>query len=187
MLLATYRRPVDPFSGRLALPGVLLLRGERLQKAGQRALRKIGVTRGQVRGSGQLVTFDEPNRDPRGPTLSVTLWAVVDDSAQARHAKWMALDEVGRLAFDHNRIVERLIPRLGGLLWRDTDITRALTGETFTAGDAVALHTSLLGEEPDRGNLNRTLASLPGLTRTSQTVVRGPGRPSAVWSWAKTA
>lgn len=184
VMLATYRRPVEPFEGHLALPGVLLLRGERLQQAGLRALRKVGARKSRVRGLGQLVTFDEPNRDPRGPTLSITLWAGLNDEP-APNAEWMPLNEVAELGFDHNQIVERLAPRLAGMLWSafDPAFTRALTGETFTAGDAVALTASLLGKEPDRGNLNRTLAAMPGLERTTEKVMRSTGRPGAVWAW----
>ena len=85
-------RAQDPFRGQLALPGVLLGLGERLQDAAMRALTgKLGVPTDSVRGIGQLVTFDKPNRDPRGPTLSVAMWAGVDQAGGA--AVWTPLDD----------------------------------------------------------------------------------------------
>ena len=67
-----------PFAGQPALPGVLLGDGERLKDAALRALTgKLQLAPATVSGIGQVVTFDEPNRDPRGPTLSVAMWAGV--------------------------------------------------------------------------------------------------------------
>ena len=185
--LGIHRRPADPYAGELALPGVLLLRGERLAAAGARALAKLGVPVASRLAEGQLVTFDEPNRDPRGPTLSIALWAVVDDlGGGVDGAAWVDLDDVPPLAFDHDRIVADCRPRLADLLWRDLAFSRALTGEVFTAADALAIATSLTGAQPDRGNLNRTLAGLPGLRRSEERRLSssGVGRPGVVWTWA---
>ncbi len=55
---------------------------------------------------GQLTTFDEPLRDPRGPTLSVALWAVVAATDLESKVQWSTFDQVPDLAFDHRRIVQ---------------------------------------------------------------------------------
>jgi ADP-ribose pyrophosphatase YjhB (NUDIX family) len=175
--LGLHRRPIDPHAGRLALPGVLLLRGERIRVASTRALSKVDAA---PLGTGQLVTFDEPHRDPRGPTLSIATWAVVGEPGTAT---WAQLDKLPGLAFDHDRIVADCRPRLADLLWRDADFTRLLTGAEFTATDAIAIHQALAGRPPDRGNLNRTLAGIPGLIRTDRQSAAGRGRPSTVWAW----
>lgn len=177
VLLGLHRRTAEPFAGVPALPGVLLRRGERIGTATGRALAKVDL---RPAGSGQLITFDEPNRDPRGPTLSIAGWAVV---AGAGSATWVSPDELPDLAFDHARIVADCRPLLAGMLWRDTAFTRLLTGAEFSAADALALHAGLTGTAPDRGNLNRTLAGLPGLTRTDRLASAGRGRPSAIWAW----
>ncbi|WP_420124246.1 NUDIX hydrolase [Nakamurella sp.] len=178
LLLGLHDRTVDPFAGWPALPGVLLHRGERIREAIGRALAKVDL---RAAGSGQLVTFDEPNRDPRGPTLSVATWAV---GTEVGTATWAPPENLPPLAFDHERIVADCWPLLAGMLWRETDFTRLLTGDEFTVADAVALHTALTGTPPDRGNLNRTLAGLPGLARTDRLASAGRGRPGAVWSWS---
>ncbi len=179
VLLGVHRREHRPYAGRLALPGVLLLRGERITAAAARALQKVGASAALT---AQLVTFDEPNRDPRGPTLSVATYAVLP--APTAGARWFGFDEIPDLAFDHRRIVVDCRLILASMLWRDVAFTRALTSETFTATDALALHATLTGAAADRGNLNRTLASLPGLARTDHSLSpTGRGRPSAVWAW----
>jgi 8-oxo-dGTP diphosphatase len=176
-------RTWEPFRGQLALPGVLLGDGERLRDAATRALTsKLGVTGSAISGIGQVVTFDEPNRDPRGPTLSIAMWAGVTSPAVS--GVWASLDELPDLAFDHRRIVDDCRAILAGLLWRDPALSRALTGQRFPTADAVDITASLTGRSPDRGNLNRTLRGVPGLHRTEERVAaRSTGRPAAVWKW----
>ncbi|WP_330229739.1 NUDIX hydrolase [Nocardia sp. NBC_00508] len=176
-------RAREPYAGELALPGVLLGRGERLADAARRAVHaKLGVPEAAIDAVGQLVTFDEPNRDPRGPTLSIAMWAVV--GLHEGPARWAGFDEVPELAFDHNRIVEVARRLLTGLLWKDLPFTRALLGEEFPATRAVEAATALSGARPDPANLNRTLAAIPGLARTTERRrVKATGRPAAVWAF----
>ncbi|OXR42881.1 hypothetical protein B7C42_05219 [Nocardia cerradoensis] len=199
-------RQWDPFAGELALPGVLLGRGERLAMAARRAVHsKLGVPDDAILAVGQLVTFDEPNRDPRGPTLSIAMWAVLGHAAAAAGAehsngvqpetggtapfldvRWVPFDDVPPLAFDHTKMVEVARERLADMLWKDLAFTRALIGEQFPATRAVTLVTALSGTRPDPGNLNRTLAAIPGLTRTGERRrTKATGRPAAVWSFTE--
>ncbi|RJO68392.1 NUDIX hydrolase [Nocardia panacis] len=176
-------REFDPFAGRLALPGVLLGRGERLAEAARRAVRaKLGVPDAAIDAVGQLVTFDEPTRDPRGPTLSIAMWGVV--GPHEGPARWAPFDAVPALAFDHNRIVEVARNLLAQLLWKDLPFTRALAGAEFPATRAVDLTAALHGVRPDPANLNRTLAAVPGLRRTEERRrTKATGRPAAVWAF----
>ncbi|WP_216914588.1 NUDIX hydrolase [Nocardia noduli] len=176
-------REHEPFTGELALPGVLLGRGERLVLAARRAVNtKLGVPEAAIGAVGQLVTFDEPNRDPRGPTLSIAMWAVV--GTHEGPARWVSFDDVPPLAFDHNRIVEAARGHLSRLLWKDLPFTKALAGAEFPATRAVDISTALSGARPDPANLNRTLAAIPGLERTTERRrTKATGRPAAVWAF----
>lgn len=174
----------EPFTGQVALPGVLLGRGERLADAAARAVRtKLGVPAGALGPVGQLVTFDEPHRDPRGPTLSIVMWAVPGPHEGA--AEWVSFDDTPALAFDHNSIATAARGLLSGLLWKDLTLTRALLGRQFPATRAVDLTASLQGSRPDAANLNRTLAGIPGLEKTAERRrTKATGRPAAVWEFS---
>nr|WP_198428106.1 NUDIX hydrolase [Nocardia bovistercoris] len=186
LTLGVAARAHPPFEGELALPGVLLARGERLALAARRAVHtKLGVPEAAIGAVGQLVTFDEPARDPRGPTLSIAMWAVVGPH-EPNATRWVSFDEVPPLAFDHTRIVGAARGHLSRLLWKDLPFTRALTGEEFPATRAVELSTALHGARPDPANLNRTLATIPGLERTAERRrTKATGRPAAVWAFAE--
>lgn len=176
-------RANEPFRHRLALPGVLLARGARLADDARRAVTtKLGVPADAIRAVGQLVTFDEPNRDPRGPTLSIAMWAVTAPADSP--ADWVPLDAVPPLAFDHDRIIAHCRPLLAAKLWTDLTFTRALLGDSFSATRAVAATTALRGERVDPANLNRLMAGIPTLHRTEQRVRHRPtGRPAAIWAF----
>lgn len=178
--IAVAHRQTEPYLGRLALPGVVLREGERLADAAERAVAaKLELP---LRAQGQLTVFDEPHRDPRGATLSVAMWGVTED-ADSDAAHWYDLDELPELAFDHNDIVRECRPLLIERLWRDLAFTRAVTGPSFPVSAAVAITRSLTGAPPDRGNLNRRLASIPGLGVSHRKVMLGRGRPGTLWEW----
>ncbi|MFT4297264.1 MAG: NUDIX hydrolase [Micropruina sp.] len=178
--VATKPRTIEPYRGVPALPGVLLREGERLAAAAHRAvIEKVGF---DVSALGQLTVFDEPNRDPRGYSLSVAMWAVGDGDAD-----WYGFDDVPNLAFDHNVMLFECRPLLVDMLWRDLEFTRALTGPEFPVSAAVGITHTLSGIAPDRGNLNRRLASLRGLSVSNKRMVLGRGRPGTVWEWENPA
>lgn len=187
VLLGVARRELPPYQGKWALPGVLLGRGERLQSAGRRALQtKMGIPASGVRGMGQLTTFDEPLRDPRGPTLSVAMWAVLTpepphDPAPKVH--WSSFEQVPELAFDHYKIVVAGQELLGSALWRDRQFTRALLGERFTVRRPLIAVEALTGARTDRANLTRLMRNSPDLKPTAPEPDGGRGRPAAVWTW----
>jgi 8-oxo-dGTP diphosphatase len=183
--LALAPREWEPFRGQLALPGVLLGSGERLRHAALRALEaKLGAGERHVRAVGQLVTFDEPARDPRGPTLSIAMWAIVGSMAfRNPNVLWSSMDEVPPLAFDHNRIIEDCRPALASKLWRDLDFTRAMLGPRFRGTDAWKVQSAITGSAGDRSNFNQMLSGVRGLQLTDEYEKGSVGRPSRVWTW----
>jgi len=183
ILLGVHHRAAPPFEGELALPGVVLRSGERLERAASRAIAKLGLpSPGQALG--QLRTFDEPSRDPRGPSLSVAMWAAYPPETLAHPGPvWLPLYSTDHLAFDHDEIVADGRRILAGMLWRDLTFTRALTGDQFTATDAVAITAQLTDRSVHRANLNRELGKLDGLTEAGLAPASG-GRPPKIWRWA---
>jgi 8-oxo-dGTP diphosphatase len=187
VLLGIAPRAAEPFEGELALPGVLLGLAERLRDAAGRAVvTKLGLPPDALSATGQLVTFDEPNRDPRGPTLSIALWATTDPALDEHgNAVWTPLDAVPPLAFDHDRIVADCRPLLADRLWRDVAFTAGLLGPTFTTAQALDATEALTGDRPYPANLGRIMERVPGLRRTTEHAAALPkgGRPPSLWRW----
>jgi 8-oxo-dGTP diphosphatase len=112
------RRKNEPFAGSWALPGGFIDMEETLEASARRELREeTGVAAADLV---QLHSFGDPDRDPRGRTISVAYLARIDADAvrpaagdDAAAVQWFALDALPPLAFDHVQIVERAIHAIG--------------------------------------------------------------------------
>ncbi len=109
------RRGKDPFAGKWALPGGFVDAGERLIDAARRELKEeTGVEVGDLE---QLHAAGDPDRDPRGWTVSVVFFARTDvldakGMDDASDAKWFPLDKLPPMAFDHAAILKRAAGRV---------------------------------------------------------------------------
>lgn len=172
-------RKDEPEAGKLCLPGVVMQTGERITDAALRALSKLPVSaKRAVLRQGRM--FDEPHRDPRGPSLSVSVLAAFPPSAQFSCHFPAELDV--ELGFDHAQIIRETMPDAGRLLWRDAEFTKALTGDRFSTSDALQIAQGLSrGSAPHRGNLNRSIEA-SGAVKDGLASSYGH-RPAIMWAW----
>jgi 8-oxo-dGTP diphosphatase len=111
------RRKNDPFAGKWALPGGFVGMKERLLEAAFRELKEeTGLSRCQLL---PLIQADEPDRDPRGRTISHIFGTIlinplpaVKAGDDAVAAKWFLLTHLPDLAFDHRYIVNQSLLEL---------------------------------------------------------------------------
>lgn len=103
-------RANEPFKGCWALPGGFLEMDEDLVTCAARELQEeTGLTGISLK---QLCAFGAPNRDPRHRTISVAFWGVDNTERQAigsddaAKAQWFAIDNLPKLAFDHELIIQ---------------------------------------------------------------------------------
>jgi 8-oxo-dGTP diphosphatase len=111
------RRKHEPFAGKWALPGGFVDMDETLEAAAHRELRE--ETGLEVKKLEQLYTFGDPGRDPRGRTIAVAYFAVVNPAKlkpaaddDAAEVGWFSLRKPPPLAFDHRKILAHLRKRL---------------------------------------------------------------------------
>lgn len=176
-------RHFEPCKGELALPGVLMVTGETVLDAASRALQtKLGVGSGGVGFLGKGRVYDTPDRDERGPTVSVGCVAVVYDAGD-RGTVWVPTTGVPPLPFDHNAIVQATLEDILRDLWLDRDLLKALLGETFTTVDAAAVVQLLSGAVPYGSTLRRQLANAQFLEARAAAPTSGRGRPPTAWGF----
>jgi len=105
------QRANDPFAGSWALPGGFVEPGERVPAAAARELAEETGLDTDPAALALLGVYDEPGRDPRGPTVSIVYVLRTDDEPaargadDARDARWHRLDRLPPLAFDHALVV----------------------------------------------------------------------------------
>ncbi|MET4144098.1 hypothetical protein [Arthrobacter sp. UYCo732] len=183
-------RGFEPYAGQAALPGVLLRPMERLEEAALRALSaKVNVSEESVLFLMNTGAFDNPDRDPRGPTLSIAHVAVIDPEDEPVGAVHHLITGNADLPFDHSAIITSAAKAVLDALWVNEPLTRALLGERFSTADVARLMRELsvaaLEGEPDTSNLGRELAKKESLAKAaSPAAPTGKGRPAAAWSWA---
>ena len=114
ILLIQRDRP--PFEGNWALPGGFVDMDETLEMAVNRELEE--ETNLKAIELKQLHSFSALDRDPRGRTVSVVFWGMLNDNQQAkagddaRETKWFPINQLPKLAFDHDEVVEMAIQKL---------------------------------------------------------------------------
>lgn len=103
----------EPFKNSWALPGGFVDKGEDLDVAAKREL--LEETSIAIDDVKQIGAYGKPNRDPRGHTVSVAFFENVDyntvakASDDAKEVKWFSLEELPKLAFDHEQIIQDAI------------------------------------------------------------------------------
>jgi len=110
-------RKDPPFQGMWALPGGFMEMSETLEETARRELlEETGIRAGELI---RFDTYDRPDRDPRGRTISqvfVMIWEENMDvpraGSDAEKLTWFGLHSLPELAFDHREIIRDVINML---------------------------------------------------------------------------
>ena len=158
------QRDLEPFAGRWALPGGFVHLDETLDQAARRELQEeTGLTKVFLE---QLYTVGDIARDPRERVITVTYYALVrlgDHQVQAatdaRNAAWFAIDDLPKLAFDHEAIVAMALQRLQGKV-RYQPIGFELLPPKFSLTRLQQMYEIILERELDKRNFRKKVLSL---------------------------
>jgi 8-oxo-dGTP diphosphatase len=111
ILLIERKHP--PFKNCWALPGGFIEMEETLEQSAIRELQEeTGINLIKLQ---PFSTYGNPGRDPRGRTISIVFYAIIDKQIaltpgdDASNAKWINIKKLPSLAFDHKKIIEDFI------------------------------------------------------------------------------
>ncbi len=107
-------RKFQPFKNCWALPGGFIDKNENLIEAAHRELKEeTHLTGIDLK---QFHTFGDTGRDPRGHTVSVVYYGYIERHPHkacagddAQNIKWFDTDNLPKMAFDHNKILNKFI------------------------------------------------------------------------------
>ena len=158
------KRLYEPFKGEWAIPGGFLLAGESLEQAVERELKEeTGIT---VNYLEQLYTYGNPDRDPRRHIVTVAYYGLIRRSkfelyasTDAEDAQWFNINNLPKLAFDHQTIFDDALDRLRGKIAYEP-IGFELLNEQFTMPDLHSLYETLYNKPIERRNFNKKILQL---------------------------
>jgi 8-oxo-dGTP diphosphatase len=172
------------------LPGGFVKDNETLYEAINRELKEeAGIN---VNYLEQLYTFgDDINRDPRERVISVAYFALVNSTelklfahTDAKDATWFPLNEIPKLGFDHNHIIQFAYERLKGKLTYQP-IGFDLLPKEFLFSDLENLYCNILQKTIDRRNFRKKILSFEILEETEKFSSEKTGRPAKLFKFNK--
>jgi 8-oxo-dGTP diphosphatase len=181
------RRPNEPFAGQWALPGGYVHQQEDADSlaAALRVLRtKTGIAPPYLE---QLYSFADGARDPRGWSVSLSYFALVDQTvlATAQAAApglffLLDVNAVPRLSFDHNRIFDMALKRLRDKSSYST-LPCYLLPEQFTFAQVHETYEHVMGVALDKSAFRRKLTEMDVLEECKGQRVGGAHRPAQLF------
>lgn len=190
------RRGRPPYEDRWALPGGFVEPDEDLASAAVRELEEETAVRLDPGRLGQLATYGDPGRDPRGRTVSVVHLALLPEPGDPRggddasEARWWPVETLGgvtleaggapELAFDHGRILADALGDVGRRLEQTGLATDALPGP-FTVDDLRRVYEAVWRRSLDPISFRRAVLSAEGflVPEAGAGAAAVPGAPPA--------
>ncbi|MDH3559846.1 MAG: NUDIX hydrolase [Gammaproteobacteria bacterium] len=183
--LLLIKRKGEPFKGKWALPGGFVQLDEDLEAAANRELaEETGVSGVYLE---QLYTFGQPNRDPRERVITVAYYALIPSdrltltaSTDAEAVGWFGMDELPKLAFDHETIVETAHQRLVAKLDYST-LAFQFMPEEFTLTELQAVYEIILRADIDKRNFRKWVLALERVEESGEYRRQGAHRPAKLY------
>ncbi|MFH1023348.1 MAG: NUDIX domain-containing protein [Planctomycetota bacterium] len=183
------QRDLEPFAGKWALPGGFAAVGESLEMTARRELsEETGLKNVFLE---QLYTFSDPKRDPREHVVTVAYYALVNlsehqvlASTDARNAAWFAVDDVPKLAFDHDRILKVAHDRLRGKI-RYQPIGFELLPEKFTLRHLQRMYEKILDRCLDKRNFRKKILNMGIIEEIDQVETDVAHRAARLYQFSK--
>ncbi len=174
-----------PFEAQWALPGGLIEEDETTETAAQRILKEsTGLTQVYLE---QLMTFDEPDRDPAGRVISVAHVALVPDekvslttNEKYMDVRWWPVSKLPPLAYDHKQVVKITVERIKTKI-QYTNIVWSLLPKEFTLTELQRVYEIILGETLDKRNFRKRIAELHMIKATGKKRYGQAHRPAALY------
>lgn len=181
------KRGAEPFSGELAIPGDLVYPYENVEKAAERVLRELtGLNESYL---DQAKVFGETNRHPLGRVVTVAYFAIIDKQAHSPKAsswasdtRWCKVNDVPKLAFDHNEILHAALERLRKRV-RNQPVGFELLPQKFTLNELQSLYECLLGERFDKSNFRKKMLDMNFLDPLKEVEKNVAHRPAKLFSF----
>jgi 8-oxo-dGTP diphosphatase len=174
--------------GRMTLPGGIIGRGETLEEASDRILKRDTNISGVYQE--QLYTFSAHGRDNRGDVVSCSYYTLVGTQAflsqiDLTKVSLVPYSRISRetVAFDHADIIAYAYQRLN---WKMeyTNVAKSILPASFTLRELQGAYETVLGRPFDKRNFRKKILSIGMLAETSELDRENSKRPAKMYRFA---
>lgn len=163
-------------------PGGIIDIGENADEAVTRHLKeKAGLKNIYTE---QLYTFSEKERDKRNRVISVAYLCLVDTHTLEQYnvpgMLWTPIKQIGKLAYDHNKMFKVALERLAGKLTY-TNVAQYLLPKKFTLSELQEVYEIVLDTQFDKRNFRKKILSLNLVKDTHETQEGVRNRPATLY------
>lgn len=169
--LLLIKRNFEPEHGKWSLMGGFLNKKETLDIAASRILETLtGLKNVYLE---QLGTYSNVTRDPGERVLSAAYYSLIriDDHdsklLEEHNAKWIEIDKVPSLIFDHNEMVDKALKRLKRRC-KSQPVGFELLPEKFTIPQLQKLYEAVFQKELDRRNFRNKILAMDFIDRLDE-------------------
>lgn len=185
--IALIERKNEPFAGMWAIPGGFMEGNETIEEAAFRELKEeTGITDVYLE---QFHVFNKPGRDPRGPTVTVALFALINSehchliaTTDAARAKWWPAYALPPLAFDHEEIYEKALEALRAAL-QTRPLAFELLPKEFTLTHLQDLYEQVFHITLDKRNFRKKVATMEFIRPSGNKTEGKRHRPALLYSF----
>jgi len=185
------KRGIDPFTGQWALPGGFILKEEEMEAGAKRVLYETtGVENIFME---QVAAFGGLHRYPDRRVFTVGYFALISPEnydlhpgMETRDVKWVKMDEIPNLPFDHNQIVNQALKRLRSRV-RTKPIGFELLPEKFTLPQLQTLYEEILGKSIDKRNFRKKIQKMNLLKKLDEKENSNVGRAAFLYKFDQKA
>lgn len=187
--IALIKRKNEPFEGMWALPGGFVEGEETVEEAAARELEEETSIKDVYME--EFGVFSKRGRDPRGPTVTVAFFSLIDSTRSqlaatedAKEAMWWPAYEVPKLAFDHDEIYQKAIFSLRRS-FQTKPLAFELLPKEFTLTQLQQLFEQVFGKGMDKRNFRKKVLKWSHVVPTEKKTSGGRQRPAKLYTFDK--
>ncbi len=162
--VALIERKMDPFKGMWAIPGGFMEGDETAEETALRELKEeTGLDEIFLE---QFHVFSSHGRDPRGRTITVAFFALIDSdkvrliaSEDAAEAEWWSAYRIPKLAFGQSEIYTKALQALRNAM-KTRPLAFELLPKAFTLTQLQKLYEQVFDVKIDKRNFRRKVAKM---------------------------
>lgn len=185
--VALIKRKKPPFLGEWAIPGGFMEGNETVNETALRELQEeTGISAVYLQ---QFGVYSKRGRDPRGPTITIALFALIKSenvkliaTEDAETAQWWPIDNIPSLAYDHNEIYTDALSALR-LTFTVRPIAFELLPKEFTLNEFQNLYEQVFGVKVDNRNFRKKIQNFTFISSTGKKTTQVKHRPALLYKF----